>query len=383
MPFSLPFDKLRTNGSMVLLIVSVRPEGTRVFALYERKNRNTKEDTVPLCRRLDRRLRKSYLSPVIDHPSTMHIERYWLWSSCSHVSESDRVYATNTFGKGETAMHAAVSLLLNAFRADSLRDDRPTSAAVCSTNILSTVLNDLPLDDLARQALLALREPLRTGSQAATLAVIFDCARTIDARMADPATVERVQASARCLEMALAINHLTDRESQDRVALQLESLDLFRYIDTLQIAGDAGSPDIILVGAPALASSSAITIRLPLQGYLAQRVIIDYQNRSSYPHIRLTTPTRIARDDRSRSRSVWVQKPAPAYDLNVYTYKDRLMGRIQTRAIEPLSQIAGQRLTLTFARQNDTQLLATDVFDEQGVLRVQFIRRTPAPVVAA
>jgi hypothetical protein len=29
-----------------------------VFALVERKNRTTKEDKVPLCRRLDRRLRK-------------------------------------------------------------------------------------------------------------------------------------------------------------------------------------------------------------------------------------------------------------------------------------------------------------------------------------
>ena len=29
------------------------------FALAERKKRNTKEDNVPLCRRLDRRLRKS------------------------------------------------------------------------------------------------------------------------------------------------------------------------------------------------------------------------------------------------------------------------------------------------------------------------------------
>jgi hypothetical protein len=35
------------------------PRGNRVFALAERKNRNTKEDNVPLCRRLDRRLRKS------------------------------------------------------------------------------------------------------------------------------------------------------------------------------------------------------------------------------------------------------------------------------------------------------------------------------------
>jgi hypothetical protein len=33
---------------MVLAIVSVRPEGTRFFALAERKKRNTKEDEVPL-----------------------------------------------------------------------------------------------------------------------------------------------------------------------------------------------------------------------------------------------------------------------------------------------------------------------------------------------
>src|SRR5215203_1120671 len=43
---------LRQHGTSHFICVSV-------FALIERKNRNTKEDKVPLCRRPDRRLRKS------------------------------------------------------------------------------------------------------------------------------------------------------------------------------------------------------------------------------------------------------------------------------------------------------------------------------------
>jgi hypothetical protein len=38
------FKRLLAYGSMVLPIVSVRPGGTRVFALVEGKNRDTKEE---------------------------------------------------------------------------------------------------------------------------------------------------------------------------------------------------------------------------------------------------------------------------------------------------------------------------------------------------
>jgi len=48
------YKRLLACGSTVFLILFVRPGGTRVFALYERKNRNTKAEKVPLCRRLDR-----------------------------------------------------------------------------------------------------------------------------------------------------------------------------------------------------------------------------------------------------------------------------------------------------------------------------------------
>jgi hypothetical protein len=40
--------RLFACGSMELAILSVRPGGTRFFALCERKKRNTKEDKVPL-----------------------------------------------------------------------------------------------------------------------------------------------------------------------------------------------------------------------------------------------------------------------------------------------------------------------------------------------
>src|SRR4051794_3097678 len=72
----LPFDKLRTNGSMVLPILSLF-----VFSLAERKNEQQKEDKVPRSR-----------SPIPASPTPAHainhapqpadLARRWLVGGC-------------------------------------------------------------------------------------------------------------------------------------------------------------------------------------------------------------------------------------------------------------------------------------------------------------
>jgi hypothetical protein len=58
-------SRLRQHGTSHFICISV-------FALTVRKKRDTKEEKVPLCRRLDRRLRKSCIS---QHLSALDRER--------------------------------------------------------------------------------------------------------------------------------------------------------------------------------------------------------------------------------------------------------------------------------------------------------------------
>jgi hypothetical protein len=280
-------------------------------------------------------------------------------------------------------MHIAASLLLNAVRiAGARRDTNATLAVLPREDILDLVLAELPmLDAQVAQKLLELAS-LAQGSDStvALLAAVADHAPALKAGLGDPAYADRLHALDRHLATLLAINHIAGPASPNRGALMIDSLDLLRYIERLQIA-DSGNSHTILIGTPI--SENGCIIRLPGPSYIAQRVTITYHSRADYPRLNLTTPTLSAYDDRPQQREMWVQKPLPSYNLDIYTYKDRLMGRVTTQLVPTFPAIFEQHLRLAFAPQIGAQFLVTEIRDDLGALLARCIKIILAASLAA
>lgn len=277
-------------------------------------------------------------------------------------------------------MPTVTSLLLNAARMSlALGAAGNGSAVVLCGALFESVLTTLMVEPHLREQLqAAVRDP---GMATALARTLIEQGAALDAHLTDPAQVERVCALDRQLTLLGAINDLASRASLSRAALTLSSLELLRPVDMLHIAGANGTPHTILIGASAEGRGEC-AIPLPGLSYIAQRVAISYYDGTYHPRLRLTTPTATAHDDRPRYRATWVQKPWPAYDLDVYTYKDRLMGRVRTRIHDTLPTTDDQHLRLSFAPWLPMRFLVTDLLDISDgaeVVLVRCIKIVPEP----
>jgi hypothetical protein len=252
-------------------------------------------------------------------------------------------------------MDNVISLLLNAARAAI--DLGGARAVVPRRDIFDASLAALPLDSSARERLLA---SATAGSATELLVEVLDNARAIAAQEKNPARVEDSHFINQHLTTLFALTILAERGVSCHGTVSIDSLDLLSYFEQLHFPG-GGIPRTIVVGLGG--RRDEVTIRLPDVGYVAQRMMIIYPGGAVHPRLRLTTPSMIADDERPRLRATWVQKPHAAYDLDLYTYKDRLVGRVNTRMSDTLPSSLDQPLHLAVAPTVPVQYLVTDIFE--------------------
>lgn len=279
-------------------------------------------------------------------------------------------------------MERVLFMLISALKVAALHEERSTLVVVPMAEVWAAALADLPLEQSDREELVELSRRLANRTQiAAILATLNRIAQTIIAQIDEqPQLARQIDERHAVLTAILAIHTLASDDATDRIDVRIDSLALFDYVEQIYIKAtqtepgtlDAApssatddKPDTILVVAR---PDREMSVAFKGHHYIERRTTVTYRHGQRHPQLHIRTPTKSAIDERPYERKHWIQKTSSAYDLDVYTYQNRRMGRIQTRPISTLSRIAGQQLGLTFSLPVNTQLLATSLLEGQREL---------------
>jgi hypothetical protein len=249
--------------------------------------------------------------------------------------------------------HTAIALFFNAARISRTRASSAPIVFITRQDALQQALATLPIDDSARQQL---EQALLSANStvADLLALLSTSPQSAATGAADTHTQRRLE---RKLALLCAIQDITSQTTAAQATLTFETLDLLHDIKQLHIAG---TPDCVLVGLVSTGDSDT-TVTLPGSSYMAQRITITYRDNSPYPCLNIATPSITPYDDRPQTRPQWVQKPHAAYDLDIYTYKDRLVGQVRTRSLDTIPTSSDQHLHFEFAPNLPVRYLVTEL----------------------
>jgi hypothetical protein len=163
-----------------------------------------------------------------------------------------------------------------------------------------------------------------------------------------------------------------------RAALRIVQPALFRYIQVLRLNSQTGGPITLVARVP---EDMELPIRLDTSHALLKRIEIVYHAASPYPALTLRLPSTTRTSPWEGTRQGWQQRALPEYDLQLYNFNQRPLGRIMTRLVRPPSTLECERLTLVLEAEN-IDLLRTDVVNDQDELLATCIRVAP-PVDSA
>jgi hypothetical protein len=179
----------------------------------------------------------------------------------------------------------------------------------------------------------------------------------------------------RLLEDILLLRFAADTQVVDFIDLRPESIEFFRYITTVQIDPAPGQPTAVIVGLlPQSIGQQGITTGLKSDSAIERRTEIVYNGASPYPRLNLNLPSRRGIFEFRNKRSDWVQRPFPEYDLEVYSFQERLLGSIQTRYPNSLDLIMGKTFSITIPKQEGIVLVETSFLDPAHRPLARYIR---------
>lgn len=265
-------------------------------------------------------------------------------------------------------MDSELALLLNLQKlALSSPVDQSAITAIAPEPLIADALAGM-LAERELQQLQDLLARLGAGNIGAAEAwrLANDLVPAIKARSAQADQIAGRSALNRMLEEMFMLRSITGSQLVGHIDLRIKSIRLFDYIPRLTIDPVPGTPTTVIIGTmPQTLSQPDITVSSPHDSYIERRTEIVYSSRSPYPHLNLNTPSRRGALNVKTKRLDCIQHPFPEYDLEIYTFQERRVGNIQTRACELPYTVKGQKLSITIPRQDDTSLLETSMFDEK------------------
>ncbi len=194
----------------------------------------------------------------------------------------------------------------------------------------------------------------------------------------DSMRVLRFQAYGQALLTIATLNEAVTREHTTlrHINLHLKRSGLVDLLQEWHIGASGGGPNVLVV-CQARSTSADYTAKLRGRHFLQRRVAVTYQAARPQPRLRLRALSVVPEEPEPSLRLEWLQHPTPDYDLDLLTEQERYKGHIQTRLIQMPLVVGGDQLTLTLASEAGSELLVTDIFDENGDPLTRVIRWPP------
>lgn len=275
-------------------------------------------------------------------------------------------------------MENELAFLLNALKVAAIGDKRAERVVMPIADVLAVALAGIALDDETRLALAALAATADDESDlSAALPLLYRAVEQIGAQLGEqPELATQVSERNAALSAIIAIDALSSADTVTSLDLQIDR-QFLDYIREIYIETPALQPDIILVGTSAAAPTE---VKLRGKSFVEKRTTIHYHAIRGYPEISVATRAKqeIKQDwqepQDDQPPVSYLQKTAPLYDIKVFTYKDRPMGKIQTRLTNRSLDEKGIRINLSsLPALAGARLMTTEVFDEHRQVVVQSI----------
>jgi hypothetical protein len=267
-------------------------------------------------------------------------------------------------------MENELAFLLNALKVAAIDDKQAERVVVPIADVLAVALAGIALDDETRLMLAALAATADDESDLSdALPLLYRAAEQIGAQLREqPDLATQVGERNAVLSTIIAIDALSSTDTITSLDVRVDR-HFLDYIREIYIRTPDPQPDVILVGTSAAAPTE---VRLRGQSFVEKRTTIHYHAIQGYPEINIATRAKqeIKPDWRDppddETRLSYLQKTTPLHDIKVSTYKDRPMGKIQTRLANRSLDEKGIRLKLSaLPALAGATLMTTEILDER------------------